>query len=66
MNNFDKKLIRTDKGRQVLAALRATVKNGGGLVATRILHDDWCAFLNSKGECDCDPDIEIHAPQARA
>jgi hypothetical protein len=22
-------------------------------------HDDWCAFLNGKGECDCDPNFSI-------
>ena len=59
MHNFDKKLIGTDKGEAVSAAIRATMANGGGLVAIQIRHDDWCAFLNGKGECNCDPDVKV-------
>ena len=23
-------------------------------------HDDWCAKVNRKGECNCNPDISCH------
>jgi hypothetical protein len=25
-------------------------------------HDDWCKFLNNKGECDCDPEVVWKKP----
>lgn len=23
------------------------------------MHDDWCDFLNRKGECNCDPIVKL-------
>ena len=30
-----------------------------GAYIAHVSHDDWCAFLSSTGECNCDPDIEF-------
>jgi len=27
-----------------------------------VAHDDWCAFLNNRGECNCEPDIKFPVP----
>ena len=24
----------------------------------KVLHEDWCALLAGKGECNCNPDVE--------
>ena len=32
-----------------------------GLHIVRILHDDWCASLDGRGPCNCDPEIRLPA-----
>lgn len=32
---------------------------GPGVFVAEVRHDDWCAFLNGCGPCDCNPDIEV-------
>ena len=32
---------------------------GPGVFVAEVRHDDWCAFLNARGPCNCNPDIEI-------
>jgi hypothetical protein len=32
-----------------------------GLHYCSIAHDDWCDFLNGRGECNCNPDITLKA-----
>jgi len=35
----------------------------GGLSLFTVMHDDWCALLNGKGECNCDPIVRPGGPR---
>lgn len=49
MDNFVKKIAEVwDQG-----------KYPPDLYAVVVAHDDWCAYLNRKEECNCDPDITV-------
>ncbi len=39
----------------------ATRLEPGKVSHTVFYHDDWCAQLNGKGTCNCEPDIEFDA-----
>lgn len=32
---------------------------GPGLIELNIAHDDWCALLHGKGDCNCEPDVSV-------
>lgn len=32
--------------------------NAPGLCTVEVLHDAWCDLLNSKGECNCNPEVK--------
>lgn len=36
----------------------------GSFHRVMLLHDDWCDFLNKKGDCSCDPDY-VRVPKER-
>ena len=43
-----------------LAALMTSgVVERGKLYDIQIQHDDWCALLDGRGPCNCDPDIKL-------
>ena len=50
---YAKKLAELAQDRQLLP---------GEVYSARIRHDSWCAFLNGRGPCDCDPDVSLDAP----
>lgn len=31
----------------------------GAMHAIEVAHDDWCALINNRGPCNCDPDIRV-------
>jgi len=47
MDNYMKKIYQSG---QVKA---------GSMSNVMIRHDDWCDRLNGRGECNCDPEVEI-------
>jgi hypothetical protein len=46
--SYKEKLIELSRGLQP------------GLHLTEVFHDDWCALLNKKGPCDCNPTMELY------
>ena len=30
-----------------------------GVSVAQVFHDDWCALLAGRGECDCNPEVRV-------
>jgi len=44
---------------RIVEAARAGAIKPGEARVVRVMHDDWCALLKGKGQCNCNPDIEL-------
>ncbi len=40
-----------------LAEVQLPVNSDGVIGGVQVSHDSWCAQLNHRGPCDCDPEI---------
>lgn len=52
--SYSRKIQRVIEKARSEGALRT-----GGVSMAEVAHDNWCAFLNGRGECNCDPTITI-------
>ena len=43
----------------LLKQLGDTDLSKGGLFMAEIAHDDWCNLLTGKGECNCNPEVNL-------
>jgi hypothetical protein len=43
----------------IIEAIRINPPKPGTLNSIQVAHDDWCALLAGRGQCDCAPEIKI-------
>lgn len=48
----------TDWREQLAQHLQAKTVKSGTVSHSVVRHDSWCALLNSRGDCTCNPDVE--------
>lgn len=37
-----------------------------GVYLVNVRHDEWCALLSGRGDCNCDPDVEPERVKPRS
>ena len=65
------KVLDMSAGGDLLTArvIRFVRENGldrPGFHHIAVAHDDWCEFLNGRGVCNCDPNLELSKPRGAA